>query len=137
MTQSQRALVGFGALLVVLSVVLTVAWDVSLRHRRDYYTPLVTKPPASATAQQLSSDAYHFAHVTADLQHRWQPGGYAMVGASMAGLGRAPDPGSTRPTPPPPCGRLNGRCCARPFVGTEDVASSGKETCARSVDAPV
>lgn len=87
MTQSQRALVGLGALLMVVSLVLTVAWDRALRRRRDYYAPLVSDPPANATAAQLSSDAYHFGYVTADLRNRWQPGGYAMVGASVAGVG--------------------------------------------------
>jgi hypothetical protein len=38
MTQSQRALVGFGALLIAASLVLTLAWDIALRRRRDWLT---------------------------------------------------------------------------------------------------
>ncbi|HLA89518.1 MAG TPA: hypothetical protein VJL28_03680 [Gemmatimonadaceae bacterium] len=89
MTQSRRALIGVGALLLAGALVLTITWDILLRRRVEYYRDLIARAPPTATQQQVASDAYHYGHVKASFDKRWELGGYAMVGTCVAAVGAA------------------------------------------------
>lgn len=87
MTESQRAVVGAGSLVAVCALVLTLLIDSRLRGDRDDLRARIARTPAVGMPDHRASEFYHFYYLSESVDQRWAPGGYALIGASIGGLG--------------------------------------------------